>query len=101
MPTMVASAIPFSSAAPMCTGAADADDQDHGGEDQILRFTVIHLRFNQYADPRGADHPVQQQRNAPITGTGMIWIAAASLPTQESRIAMIAAPPITRYCKPG
>jgi uracil permease len=31
-----------------------------------------------------------------ITGTGMIWIAAASLPTQESRIAMIAAPPITQ-----
>lgn len=44
--------------------AANADDQDHGGEDQILRFTVIHLRFNQYADPRGADHPVQQQGNA-------------------------------------
>ena len=53
------------SAAPMRTrSAANADDQDHGGEDQILRFTVIHLRFNQYADPRGADHPVQQQGNA-------------------------------------
>ncbi len=61
MPTMVASAIPFQlGGANVYFSAADADDQDHGGEDQILRFTVIHLRFNQYADPRGADHPVQQ-----------------------------------------
>ena len=40
--------------------------------------------------------PKSSSETPPITGNGIIWIAAASLPTQESRIAKIAAPPITQ-----
>ena len=45
--------------------------------------------------PEAAMTPKSNMETPPMTGVGMLWMSAASLPRQESRMAKIAAPPMT------
>lgn len=76
--------------------AADADDQNDRGQDQVLCFVVVNFDSISTRIPEAPITPYNSRDTPPMTGSGMIWIAAASLPTQESRMAKIAAPPITQ-----
>lgn len=43
--------------------------------------------------------PKSSSETPPMTGVGMLWMSAASLPRQESRMAKTAAPPMTQVEK--
>ena len=49
--------------------------------------------------PDAAMIPNKRMDTPPITGTGIAWIRAATLPTKEIIIARTAAPPITHTLK--
>lgn len=49
--------------------------------------------------PEAAMTPKSSMETPPMTGVGMLWISAASLPRHESRMAKTAAPPMTQVEK--
>ena len=48
----------------------ESGDEDHRGHRHIPRFSVIHPRFHEDADPRRSDHPVEQEGNPSDDRTG-------------------------------
>ena len=51
-------------------GAAQTDDHDDRGHDEIGRFAVVHLAFHEHAQAGGGDHAEQQQAYAAHDGYG-------------------------------
>ncbi|MMZ65794.1 hypothetical protein D1872_282280 [compost metagenome] len=97
IPTIVASAIPLSSTAPSVSFTPLIPVINT----MVVRMMLLALEKSTFCStkmrrPEAAMTPNSRSDTPPMTGEGIFMIRAENVPEKDSRIAIIAAPPITQ-----